>query len=121
MGQIITVFPEQPSFQQSLTLDGVQFSLRLTFYERPSQSGWYADLFDATRAPIFAGQRLSPGWGLGLGLLPEGAPTGVLFVRGPSRYERFDLGDTVQIVYYPPEEFPPEPVDPNPITVVITP
>ena len=121
MGQIITVFPAQPSFRQSLTLGGVQFSLRLTWRDRPSQGGWYADLFDATGAAIFAGIRLSPGWPLAGGLSPAGAPPGVLLVRGPSQYERPDLGDTVQIVYYPPEEFPPPPEDPNPVTITINP
>lgn len=104
MGQIVTVFPEQPSFRQSLVLGDTQYSLRLTWRDRPA--GWYADLWDATGTPVWLGQRVSPGWALGGGLTPASKPDGALLVRGPGDYNRYDLGDTVQIVFYPSDELP---------------
>ena len=117
MGQIVATFQAQPSVRQSLTLGGAQFELRLTWRDRPGGGAWYADLWDATGAEVWLGQRVSTRWGLGLGLLPPGAPDGVLFVRGPEEYERADLGDTVQIVFYPAEELPEPTVTGLPLTV----
>lgn len=102
MGQILTAFPNQPSFRQTMTLGDTQFGLRLTWRHR--LAAWYADLFAANGDTIWAGVRVSPGWALGIGLVQEGEPAGSLFVRGPSEYERLDLGSTVQIVFYSDDE-----------------
>jgi hypothetical protein len=104
MGQIVAVFPDLPSFRQTLTLGDAQFGLRLTWRERPA--GWYADLYTATGAPVWLGQRLSPGWPLGHGLHADGAPDGVMLVRGPYEYTRGDLGATLEIVFYSTSELP---------------
>lgn len=98
MGQVTTAFPAQPSFGQSVTLGETQFGLTLTWRHR--LQAWYADLFAANGDAIWLGQRVSPGWALGLGVNAEGRPDGTVFVRGPSDYNRSDLGTTVEIVFY---------------------
>lgn len=117
MGQIVTVFPEQPAFRQSLTLGDEQFSLRLTWRDRTA--AWYADLWAADGTPVWLGQRLSPSWALGLGLAPAGKPDGLFIVRGPDNYDRLDLGNTLQLVFYPTDELPEPSADANPITVTV--
>lgn len=117
MGQIVTVFPSQPSFRQSLTLGGTQYSLRLTWRDRTSS--WYADLWTADGAPVYLGQRLSAGWAVGLGLGPEGKPDGVLLVRGPPDFGRMDLGATAQLVFYPTDELPSATAADDAVTVTI--
>lgn len=117
MGQIITVFPALPSFRQSVTLGDLQFSLRLTWRDRPH--GWYADLWDAAGDPVWLGQRLSPGWALGLGLEPANKPDGVLLVRGPSDYDRDTLGGAMQVVFYPTSELPAATQADDDVTVTI--
>ena len=98
MGQILTVFPAQPSFRQTVTLGELQFSLRLTWRHR--LQAWYGDLFAANGDEIWLGQRVSPGWGLSLGLNPDGQPDGPMLIRGPGDYNRSDFGSTVEIVFY---------------------
>lgn len=118
MGQIITVYPALPSFRQSVTLGGTQYSLRLTWRDRPA--AWYADLWTAAGAPVWLGQRVTPGWPLGTGLEPVGKPDGALMVRGPSGgYNRHDLGQTVQIVFYPADELPAPATDDDGLTVTL--
>lgn len=105
MGQILTVYPEQPSLRQTVTLGGTQYDLRLVWRDRPA--AWYADLWAADGTEVWLGQRVTPGWPLGAGLGPVGKLDGALLVRGPSGgYDRHDLGRTVQLVYYPSSELP---------------
>ncbi len=104
MGQIIATYPEQPCFTQTVKLGDAQFSLRLTWRER--LGAWYADLWTAAGDAVWLGQRVSPGWPLGHGLGAEQGPDGHLYVRGPSEYSRFDLGSSVQIVFYATDEIP---------------
>ena len=117
MGQIVNVFPEQPSLRQSLTLGDAQYSLRLTWRDRTA--AWYADLWTADGTAVWLGQRVSPGWALGGGLQPEGKPDGALLVRGPADYSRYDLGSTVQIVFYPADELPEAAAAVDDVTVTI--
>ncbi len=104
MGVILTVFPQLPAFSQSLTLGLVQYRMRLTYRERTA--AWYADLWTLAGEAIWLGQRVSPGWGLGFGLQPPNLPDGVMLVRGPSDYLRENLGETVNIAFYPTDELP---------------
>jgi hypothetical protein len=104
MGQILTVHPTIPAERQTVTLGGARYDLRLTWRDRTAS--WYADLWDATGAPIWLGQRVTPGWGLGTGLVVAGEPDGIFVVRGPSDFERLDLGAAVKIAFYPTSELP---------------
>ena len=110
MGQVLTVAPSQPEHAQVVTLgqgeDAVQYRFRLIWRERPR--GWYADLWEADGTPVYLGVRLAPGWPLGAGLRPTNRPAGPLYVRGPAGYDREDLGDTLFVVYYAPDELEPE-------------
>jgi len=117
VGQIVTVYPEQPSHRQTLVLGDTQYSLRLTWRERPA--AWYADLWQADGTPVWLGQRVTPGWALGGGLTPAGKPAGALLVRGPSDYGRYDLGDTVQIVFYADDELPAAAAIDDALTVTV--
>ena len=117
MGQIVSVFPAQPALRQTLTLGDEQFSLRLTWRDRTY--AWYADLWAADGTPIWLGQRVSAGWALGFGLEPEGKPDGVFLVRGPDEYDRMDLGNTLQLVFYPTDELPEAEVSDDDLVVTV--
>lgn len=116
MGQIVAVYPDQPSFTQTITLGAAQFQLRLTWRNR--LGAWYADLWTAAGVEVWLGQRVSPGWPLGHKLAAEGAPDGHLFVRGPPEYSRADLGSSVQIVFYATDEIP-EPADDDGLAITL--
>jgi hypothetical protein len=100
MGQQIAVYPQRPRFLQTVTLDDVQYRLRLTWKERCG--AWYADLYSLDGTALSLGMRVSPGWGLLTSILPTSgeSPPGFIFVRGGDPYEREGLGESVQIVYY---------------------
>lgn len=117
MAQILTVFPDQPAVRQSVTLGGAQYDLRLTWRSRPA--AWYADLWAADGTPVWLGQRVSPGWPLGGGSQPANRPSGTLLVRGPADYQRDDLGSSVQLVYYTPDELPAAVVADDAVTITI--
>jgi hypothetical protein len=115
MGQILTFRPQLPADQQAVTLGDATFTLQLTWRDR--SAAWYADLWTAAGDAIWLGARVTPGWPLGGGLIAEGAPDGLLLVRGPSDYERADLGGSVQIVFYPTDELPDAAVEDDGIVV----
>jgi hypothetical protein len=117
MGQIVATFADLPASRQVVTLGGVQYQLRLTWRDRTAS--WYADLWSATGTPIMLGQRLSPGWAVGLGLTPAGKPDGVLLVRGPSDYDRGTLGGAMRLVFYPTSELPASSEDDDGLTVTV--
>jgi hypothetical protein len=115
MGQIITTYPGLPASSQVLTLGGTRYRLRLTWRER--LGAWYADLWTQDGAEVWLGQRVSAKWALGAGLVPEGAPEGLLLVRGPDLYRREDLGRSLKLVFYPDAELPEASADALEITV----
>jgi hypothetical protein len=104
MGRIVTTYPELPAFIQTLVLGDVQYRLRLTWRDRTA--AWYADLYTLDGTAVWLGQRVSTRWALGFGLEPENSPEGLFIVRGPDVYERANLGDTLEIVFYPEAEYP---------------
>jgi len=102
MGQRIATFAAQADTTQTVTLDGVQYRLRLVWRERCR--GWYMDLATLSGGQIVTGRRLSAGWCPLAGIRYTGAPGGYLYVRGIDGYERDDLGEGLQIVYYTADE-----------------
>jgi hypothetical protein len=98
MGLELATFPALPAHVQTVTLDGVQFRLRLTWRRRCQ--AWYLDLWTLAGTALALGRRLSPGWMPLLGLVLEDGPDGYLLVRGEDGYTRDQLGEDVQLVYY---------------------
>lgn len=100
----IPVDPSRPSQIFDIVLAEVRYRMRLTWRERTAS--WYIDLLDGeTEAPILVGRRVAPGF------TPwrpkrEGMPEGVLYVRGNDGYSRYDLGDSLQLVFYETSELP---------------
>ncbi|MFB6371631.1 MAG: hypothetical protein ABEN55_00615 [Bradymonadaceae bacterium] len=104
----IATFPEIPSHTQVVDLDGVEYRLNLLWRQRTSS--WYLSLYDVRDNPIAVGRRLSPLFTPLWNILD--GPPGILLVRGPADYDRFDLGDTLKLVYVTESELqPPEPSD----------
>lgn len=103
-GQILSVDPDLPASTQTVTLGDVQYRLRLTW--RPRLRAWYADLYELDGTALWLGQRVSPRWALNLGLEPDGAPAGLLLVRGPDSYRRGDLGGSLKLVFYADADLP---------------
>lgn len=119
MGQIFSTFQQLPEHTQTVTLDDEQFRATLIYRER--LTAWYLDLRTLDEEDIALGRRVSVEWGPLVGLTPENAPEGFIYVRGPDPYRREDLGSDVLIIRYDLSEIPePEP-DPDPSTVVFLP
>lgn len=102
MGVELSTFPSLPSSIQTMTLDGAQFRLRLTWRHR--NQGWYLDLWTLAGTPLLLGRRLSAGWSPNLALVLEDGPDGFLYVRGLDGYAREDLGTSLRLMYYPASE-----------------
>lgn len=102
MGRIITAYPSVARTIQVVTLGDAQYRLTLTWKGR--LKAWYFNLQTLAGVDIVVGRRVSPGYGPLLGLLPEGAPGGLFFVRGKDGYKRNDIGSNVAIVYYDESE-----------------
>lgn len=102
MGQRIATFPAQADTVQTVTLSGVQYSLRLVWRDRCA--AWYMDLSTAAGVDIVKGRRLSAGWCPLVSLSSEEAPAGYLYVRGVDGYARDDLGGGLQLLFYGADE-----------------
>jgi len=100
----LTTYQEADDATQTVTLDDTQYRLRT--YWRDRLAAWFMDLREADDTEIFLGQRLSPGGDPWAGIRPENGPSGVLWCVGPDDYEREDLGDSLQIWYWPVDEIP---------------
>lgn len=84
-------------YRRRYSLDGVTITLRLAWRQR--SGAWYVDVLDGRDEPIVVGQRLSPSAPLAPDATAPGLPPGQLWVTGPDRYGREQLGTDVQIVY----------------------
>ena len=113
----LATFPDLPQSTQTVTLAGVQYRVRLTW--RPRTNSWYLDIYTLEEVAIALGRRLSPGWGPLIGLLPEGAPAGLFYVRGPSTYIQGSLGSDVKLLFYETADLPSAPVDSDPLTITV--
>lgn len=94
MPQNLPIFPEQPQHEYTITLDGVQFQVKLTYRDR--RGSWYLDLEDANGTPIVLGRRCSPGYPL---VYPgtTGSPRGLLTCDAPADpYAR----DELRLLYF---------------------
>lgn len=99
----LPAYPDIAEHEYYVTLEGVEYLVRLTWRER--QASWYMDLLIPPDTPVAVGRRLSPGWGPVLGWRVEHRPEGELLVVGPSPYQRDDLGDTLHLYYLPEDEW----------------
>jgi hypothetical protein len=102
MGNILPAFPDAPAHTITIDLDGAQYVVRYTWRER--SASWYLDLSTVDGTALITGRRLSAGWVPTLGLVIDGLPSGVLFVRGVDGYERDDLGTDLLVVHYTDDE-----------------
>ena len=117
MGQILTTPSDLPQYTQSLALGETRYLLRLTWRER--LGAWYADLWTVAGVEVWLGQRVSPDWAIGAGLVPENKPAGLLLVRGPAEPERTDLGASLRLVFYSDDELPARTVEDLGISVSV--
>lgn len=95
--EVLQAFPGVPSFRYRVTLDGVRFDVRFTWFER--RRGWFLDVWTADGTPIVSGRRLSPGSSPLIGLGLDDDPAGLLYVSGPDPYNQADLGASLRVVY----------------------
>jgi hypothetical protein len=116
MGQILPGYPEQPDQTYLITLengrdaDGEEIapsSLRVRLTWRERVAGWYLTLSTSDDVVISEGNRLCPG--AALSFQTAEAPPGVLLVVGEDGYAQADLGTSLLVVYYPPDEIPDGP------------
>lgn len=94
----LSTFPALPATTQTVTLDGAQYRVRLTWRHRCR--AWYMDLLALDETPLVLGRRLSPGWSPNMGMVLDAGPPGLFFVRGSDDYARADLGTNLVLMYY---------------------
>jgi hypothetical protein len=116
MGQILPGYPEQPDQTYLITLengrdaDGEEIapsSLRVRLTWRERVAGWYLTLSTSDDVVISEGNRLCPG--AAMSFRTAESPPGVLLVVGEDGYAQSDLGTSLLVVYYPPDEIPDGP------------
>lgn len=119
MGRLLPTFTDVPSHRYTVSLDDVQFRVRLTFRRR--LRAWYMDLFKLDETPIAQGRRLEPTFGPLVGLSPIDGPDGEFYVRGaPKPYTREEFGDAVRLAYYTVAEVTP-PAVASPLLIEVQP
>lgn len=102
MGKILATFPAQADTIQTVTLDEVQYRVRL--YWRDRLAAWYLDLSLLDGTALALGRRVSTQWSPIANIKRAGMPPGYLLVKGPAEYERAQLGGDLEIVYYSANE-----------------
>jgi len=100
MPRLLPAFPNIPSHQVPVELDGESYIVR--FQWRPRLRGWYMSLFTEEREPLWRQRRLTPDISPNLHI--ERPPPGLFLVRGPERYARDTLGEDLQVIYYSEDE-----------------
>ncbi len=88
MAERLPFFPEQPANDYTITLDGVQYQVFLTYSSR--RASWYLTLLDENGATLVSGRRLSPGFSPLPGRL-VGGPPGSLSAEGSDPYARAEV------------------------------
>lgn len=91
--EILTAFPQWPSFDQRITLGGRQFTIVTHWRDR--LRGWFIDVFDDEGDPVFTNKRINPGANLAMGQLDF--PGGLMAFGDPS--ERRNLGSSLFVAY----------------------
>jgi hypothetical protein len=116
MGQILPGYPEQPDQTYLITLENgldangeevAPSSLRVRLTWRERVAGWYLTLSTSDDVVISEGNRLCPG--AAMSFRTAESPPGVLLVVGEDGYAQSDLGTSLLVVYYPPDEIPDGP------------
>jgi hypothetical protein len=86
-------FHDLPAHSYTVTLDGVQYGVRLVYRERTAS--WYLDLADQDGVWLLRGRRLSPGGSPQHGMVVDGPP-GALIPVGADPYARHEI----QLLYF---------------------
>lgn len=103
MPVLLSTRPDLRKHTQRVELDGVVYRIVLTWRQR--LSAWYLNLYRSSDdAPIALGRRICPGWSPLFENTNPLRPPGAFVIIGPEDYQRTDLGDRVQILYYTQEE-----------------
>lgn len=102
MAQVIRNFPDLPSHQQTVSLDGETYVLEFVWHER--LLGWYVSVETADGEAIAQSRRLVGESILLRYVSNPAAPPGILLVRGPQHYKREALGRVLVLVYYSADE-----------------
>lgn len=97
-----------PTYTQRVTLDGVDYRLRM---EWNSRSGWYIGLSDIVDdSPVFSPVRVRVGWDFLYGITDARRPPGMLWAWDssgamlPPGYQDLGPGRRVQLIYVPVDE-----------------
>jgi hypothetical protein len=102
MPQRMPFFHDVPAHRYTVTLDGVQYEVRLVY--RARTASWYLDLRDEQGVELVLGRRLSPGSSPVGGVITNGPP-GKLVAFGADPYDR----DEVELWYFTEAELAAEP------------
>lgn len=88
MPERMPFFHDVPSHRYTVTLDGVQYEVRLVY--RARTASWYIDLLDEDGVELVLGRRLSPSWSPVSGVITDGPP-GKIVAFGDDPYDRFEI------------------------------
>ncbi|NOT72464.1 MAG: hypothetical protein HOP09_14680 [Hyphomicrobium sp.] len=95
----IPIVTELPAQKFQIVLDGVQYTLRLTWKDRTAS--WYLDVYGPQGESIALGRRLSAGYAPLAGAVTNGPP-GLLAVTGTEPASRHET----QLFYFQVDELP---------------
>lgn len=131
---ILPITGTDPASRVQVALDGVDYLFRAIYADRPAPTEadpdavttragvWRLDLFLVDGTPLAIGEPVRPGRPVFLNTVTAAAPAGLFYAwdlgnDSDRSLGLDDLGSTVQIVYFSPDEVPPEETD-DPLTVV---
>ena len=99
MSQVLRTFQSLPVNEQIVTLDDVQYRLRMRWAER--LQSWFLDIYAADGTALVVGRRMagdSSPYSARFRL--TGGPAGTIIVTGRDPYLREDLGTALEVVYF---------------------
>jgi hypothetical protein len=112
-----------PSLDYSVSMDGTQYRVALSYHER--QDRWYLDLYDSDDTALLTGKMLAPDVALLADYEIAGMPAGQIFLLDtggtgePCGYA--DLGWRHLLVYVPEAELPSAAADPYDVEIAVVP
>lgn len=97
MAEVLQIEPSLESQRFDQAIGDVPLRWRI-YWNRRAQA-YYIDISDIDDEPIASGVKVVIGWDLFYTLSDDRLPEGALIVRGDEQPGKYDLGDTVQIIF----------------------
>jgi len=112
MPSSIPVDSQEAHLTESVNLDNESYELELVW--RPRSSTWHMSIRrENGDVSIVERKAIRPSVSFFKNHVQQEAPDGVLIIVGPEDYDRRDLGENLELVYFSADELVPSPPDRN--------